>query len=59
MMRSKHKKIKRQEHQTFREWFIVVPAKIVSGGHTKEVKIYENYYCKSNWIEFDNFLNVA
>ncbi|MCD6555626.1 MAG: IS1380 family transposase [Bacteroidales bacterium] len=59
MMRSKHKKFKRQEHQTFREWFIVVPAKIVSGGHTKEVKIYENYYCKSNWIEFDNFLNVA
>ncbi len=59
MMRSKHKKFKKQEHQTFREWFIVVPAKIVSGGHTKEVKIYENYYCKSNWIDFDNFLNVA
>ncbi len=59
MMRSKHKKFKRQEHQTFREWFIVVPGKIISGGHAKEVKIYENYYCKSNWIEFDNFLNVA
>ncbi len=59
MMRNKHKKIKKQEHQTFREWFIVVPAKIVSGGHAKEVKIYENYYCKSNWIEFDNFINAV
>ncbi|MCK5678817.1 MAG: IS1380 family transposase [Flavobacteriaceae bacterium] len=59
MMRNKHKKFKKQEHQTFREWFIVVPGKIVSGGHTKEVKIYENYYCKSNWIEFDDFLNAA
>ena len=59
MMRSKHKDIKRQEHQTFREWFIVVPGKIISGGHTKEVKIYENYYCKSNWIEFENLLNAA
>ena len=59
MMRSKHKQIKRQEHQTFREWFIVVPGKITSSGHTKEVKIYENYYCKSNWIEFESLLNAA
>ncbi|MDA3840213.1 MAG: IS1380 family transposase [Patescibacteria group bacterium] len=59
MMRSRHKKIKRQEHQTFREWFIVVPGKVVSGGHTNEVKIYENYYCKSNWIELYEFLDAA
>lgn len=59
MIRSKHKKIKRQEHQTFREWFIVVPGKLVSSGHTKEIKIYENYYCKSNWLEFDEFLDAA
>jgi hypothetical protein len=59
MMRSNHKKFKKQEHQTFREWFIIVPGKIVSGGHTKEVKIYKNYYCKSNWIEFDDYLNAA
>ena len=59
MMRSKHKTICKQEHRTFREWFIVVPGKIVSGGHIKEVKIYENYYCKSNWIEFEELLNAA
>lgn len=59
MMRGKHIKFKRQEHKTFRDWFIIVPGKIVSSGHAKEIKIYENYYCKNNWIEFDNFLNTA
>ena len=59
IMRSKHKKFSRQEHKTFRDWFILVPGKLVSGGHKTEIKIYENYYCKSNWLEFDDFLNAA
>jgi len=59
IMRSKHKKFKSQEHQTFMEWFIIVPGKIISGGHSKEIKIYENYYCKSNWLEFDKLLDAA
>lgn len=59
MMRSKHKTISRQEHKTFRDWFIFVPGKIVSSGHKTEVKIYENYYCKSNWLKFDEFLDAA
>ncbi len=59
IMRYKHKKIKRQEHRTFMDWFIVVPGKLVSSGRSKEIKIYENYYCKSNWLEFDEFLNTA
>ena len=58
-MRINHKKIGKQEHKTFRDWFILVPAKLVSGGHKIELKIYENYYCKSNWLEFDEFLNAA
>jgi hypothetical protein len=59
IMRNKHKKLSRQEHKTFRDWFILVPAKLISGGHTKEIKLYENYYCKSNWLEFENFLDAS
>jgi hypothetical protein len=56
MMRNKHKKISRQEHKTFRDWFIIVPAKLVKGGRQIKLKIYKDYYCKGNWIEFDEFL---
>lgn len=59
LMRTKHKRLGRQEHKTFRDWFILVPGKVVSSGHSIEVKIYENYYCKSNWLEFDEFLDAA
>lgn len=59
MLRYKHKKIGKQEHKTFRDWFILVPGRLVSGGHKVEIKIYEHYYCKSNWLEFDEFLDAA
>ena len=59
IMRKKHKKYSRQEHKTFRDWFILVPAKLVSSGNTKEIKLYENYYCKGNWLEFEIFLDAA
>ena len=59
LMRTKHKRLRRQEHKTFRDWFIIVPGKLVNSGHRIEVKIYENYYCKSNWLEFDEFLESA
>ena len=59
MMRNKHKKFGRQEHKTFRDWFILVPGKIVSGGHRTEIKMYEDYYCKSNWLKFEEFLDAA
>ncbi len=58
LMRTKHKGLRRQEHKTFRDWFILVPGKIVNSGHCTEIRIYENYYCKSNWLEFDEFLDA-
>ena len=58
IMRRNHKRFVKQEHKTFRDWFILVPAKLVSGGRTKEIKIYQNYYCKSNWLEFEKYLNA-
>ena len=59
LMRSNHKKFKKQEHKTFRNWFILVPGKLISSGRSIEIKMYENYYCKSNWLEFDEFLDAS
>lgn len=59
LMRSNHKKFKKQEHKTFRNWFILVPGKLISSGRSIEIKMYENYCCKSNWLEFDEFLNAS
>jgi hypothetical protein len=39
MMRQKKGKFKQQEHRTFIDWFIAVPAKITRSGHQTELKI--------------------
>ena len=40
MMRQKKDKFKRQEHRTFVDWFILVPARITRSGHQMEIKLY-------------------
>jgi hypothetical protein len=59
MMRYKVKKLWRQEHATFRDWFINLPAKLVHGNRQVTLKIYENYYHKDKWIEFDRLLQFS
>ena len=56
MMRSPIKKIWRQEHATFREWFINIPAKIVQGSRMIQMRMYKNYYFKKRWINFERIL---
>ena len=56
MMRYKVKKIWRQEHETFRDWFINLPARLVKGGHVITAKLYKHYYHKDIWIEFEKVL---
>jgi hypothetical protein len=58
MIRNKHQIAKRQEHSTFRDWFIAVPGKIVKTGRQIELKIYESYYYKSNWVKFSQYLET-
>ncbi len=43
MMRQKKEKYKRQEHRSFIEWFISVPAKITKSGHQIESKIANTF----------------
>lgn len=52
MMRYKTKKHWSEEHNTFREWFIELPGKIVTGGRQITLKIYEHYYYRDNWERF-------
>lgn len=59
MMRNKNKKFSRQEHLTFVEWFITIPAKIIRGGHKTEIKMYEHHFYKKDWEELDMLISVA
>ena len=46
----------REEHNTFRDWFIDLPAKILNGGRQMKMKIYENYYFRDDWEKFEKLL---
>jgi len=39
MMRQKENKFRRQEHRTFIDWFVAVPAKITRSGHQMELEL--------------------
>ena len=59
MMRQKKNKFKRQEHRTFIDWFISVPAKITRSGHQMELKLYEHHFYKADWEELDKLIEAA
>jgi hypothetical protein len=59
MMRQKKDKFKRQEHRTFIDWFITVPAKITRSGHQTKIKMYENHFYKADWQELDRLVEAA
>jgi hypothetical protein len=59
MMRYQVKQLWRQEHATFRDWFINLPAKLVHGSRQITMKIYANYYYKDKWIAFDRVVQVS
>ena len=59
MVRQKRGKFKKQEHRTFIDWFISVPAKITKSGHQIEIKMYENHFYKDDWEELDRLIEVA
>jgi hypothetical protein len=59
MMRQKKNKFRRQEHYTFIDWFVGVPAKITRSGHQKELKLYGHYFYKTDWEEHDRLIEAA
>jgi len=59
MMRRKKNKFKKQEHRSFVDWFIAVPAKITSSGHQIEIKMYEHHFYKDDWEELDKHIEAA
>lgn len=46
-------KVWRQEHKTFREWFIKLPAKIVESARQISLRMYEPYYYRKHWLYFE------
>ncbi|NQU88234.1 MAG: IS1380 family transposase [Mariniphaga sp.] len=59
MMRQKKNKFKQQEHCSFIDWFIAVPAKITISGHQIELKMYEHHFYKDAWEELDRLIEAA
>jgi len=59
MMRQKKDKFKRQEHRTFIDWFIAVPARITNSGHQIKLKMYEHHFYKADWEELDGLVEAA
>ena len=66
MIRQKKNKFKKQEHRTFIDWFIAVPAKITKSGHQIEIKTYslprllgEHHFYQAEWEEFDKLIEAA
>ena len=59
MMRQSKSKFRRQEHRTFIDWFIAVPAKIIKSGHQTEIKLYEHHFYKADWEEMDRIIEAA
>jgi len=59
MMRQKKNKFRRQEHRTFIDWFVAVPAKITRSGHQMELKLYEHHFYKADWEELDRLIEAA
>jgi hypothetical protein len=73
-VRQKKSKFKKQEHRTFIDWFIAVPAKITSSGHqiestianankneqfSEQLKMYEHHFYKADWEELDRLIEGA
>ena len=59
MMRRRKNKFKRQEHRSFIDWFIAVPAKITISGHQIELRMYEHHFYKADWEELDRLIEAA
>lgn len=53
MMRCKVKRYWSEEHSTFRDWFINLPAKLVKSGRQLIMKIYEHYYYRTRWRQLE------
>lgn len=59
MVRQKKDRFKRQEHRTFKEWFVEVPAKITRSGRRIELKMYEDHFFREDWEELAGLPEAA
>ena len=50
---SGEKKHWKEEHKTFRNWFIKVPALLVSGGNQLKLRLYSHYLFRRKWEDLN------
>lgn len=58
-LRSVENRTWREEHGTFRDWFIRVPALVVRSGRRVLLRVYEHYIFKERWQSFESRLFVT
>jgi hypothetical protein len=58
-MRSKKKKGWRQEHATFRDWFIKQPARLKARSRGLILHLPEKYFYKWHWLDFEKTVSLA
>jgi len=58
-MRSKKKKVWRQEHATFRDWFIKLPGRLQARSRGLILHLPEKYGYKWHWLDFEQSLRFA
>jgi hypothetical protein len=49
--------IYKQEHRTFREWFIGIAAEVSSHSKALEIRLYKQYFFRTQWEAFVSGLN--
>ena len=47
----------KQEHLTFREWFIKLAGKVVHSGRRWSLKMYKAYHYKEKWLQMSHYLS--
>jgi hypothetical protein len=52
-------KIWKQEHKTFREWFILVPGKVVTRARKIIVKMSKHYILSKEWVRLTEKIPIA
>ena len=57
MLRFSKQKIHwKEEHNTFRDWFIKVPALLVRGGNQLKLRLYSQYLFREKWERFERLI---
>lgn len=50
------RKIMEEEYKTFRDWFIKIPAKVVSSARNIYIKMAKHYHAAQRWTRLEHLI---